>query len=273
MKLALLGLLIIGVGSYLATIDRWKVAGFSVVALGGVVTYLAQRRDSARFEKKLEVKLAEVHQEIASAKTLLPAESAKRLDQIDNAFRTWAAGFVKNKEQRKLEVEQRRVADLKQELDNSRLWRPVLELAFRTVAGAWKAYAEQTGLLIRVRVPELPENLYDKSARYAGEVMFPRQGHWIMVLGTGLLSMSADMPTLDIMWLRPGKERDHIGEIWCANRAANFVSLSLYSDVLPRLSGIEGSFTQANYQTELPKAIMRLVEAQIFALDADADRR
>lgn len=278
MKLTVLGIAIVGYGTYLTFTDKWKVAGVVLIALGTLLIAVAQRRDSTadvrRIEATVQQKITEVHRDINAARAL-PAgsQATKKLDEIDHAFSDWAASFVKNREHRKLEVEQNRVADLKKQLDNSELWRPVLELALRTIDGAWNAYAAQTRTSVQVRLPQLPANLYDKTVKYGGEVTFGAQGHWLVQLDREALDLSGGLPSLVISWLRSGKDTERIAEIWSIDRTTNFVTVSLRSGVLPKLSGIAGWFTQTSYQTELPKAIIRLVEAQILALESYAFRR
>jgi hypothetical protein len=276
MKLTVLGIAIVGYGTFLTFTDKWKVAGVVLIAFGTLLIAVAQRRDStadvARIEATFQQKIAEVHRDIQVAKSLPSGSQAtNKLDEIDHAFSDWAASFVRNREQRKLEVEQSRVADLKNQLDDSELWRPVLELALRTISGTWKAYAAQTRANVQVRLPELPANLYDRSVNYGGEVTFGTKGHWLLELDRGVLALTGGFPSLEIRWLRSGKGAERIAEIWSADRTTDFVTVSVRSDVVPKLSGIQGWFTPKNYQTELPKAIVRLVEAQILALDSSAD--
>ncbi len=63
---------------------------------------------------------------------------------------------------------------------------------------------------------------------------------------------------------------DMFVRIWSINRDQDFVKLSFSSDLLPKLSGIDGNFSKANFQQELPKAIMRLFEAKILSLENHA---
>src|SRR3954462_10897779 len=160
MKLTVLGIAIVAYGTYLTFTEKWKAVGVVLIGIGTLLAAFAQRRGSTadvrKIEATLQEKLTEVHQEIVSAKALSsPAESAKKLELIDRAFADWATGFVRDKERRKLEVEQTRVADKRKELDDSEVWRPVLELFLVTVGGAARAYAKETGQPIEVQLPKL----------------------------------------------------------------------------------------------------------------------
>ncbi|HEV7387393.1 MAG TPA: hypothetical protein VGN73_02160 [Gemmatimonadaceae bacterium] len=279
--LTVISIAIVAIGTYLTLTERWKVLGVMLIAGGTLLGTVVQRRESSAdvqkieetFKQTIEQKMTEVHQEIISAKASLPpaSEPAKKLDQIDDSLRDWAAGFVKNIGQRELEVEQHRVSELKTELDKSALWRPVLEFALETIGNAWKAYADQTGASIKVRLPHLPPNLYDRSVNYGGEVIFTgARGHWLIELDREALNLSCGLPTLQIRWLISGKPVDHVAEIWCIDRHKSFVGVSLHSEILSKLP--VGPFsTEANYRTELPKSIIRLIEAQILAMGAGAN--
>src|SRR4051812_597063 len=114
MKLTVLGLIIVGVGTYYTSTERWRVLGVGLTVIGGVVIYLAQRRDTKSDAKTIQAiidtRFTEFQREITQAKALPAPEAAVKLNQIDREFTEWATGFVKNKDRRKLEVEQRRVA-------------------------------------------------------------------------------------------------------------------------------------------------------------------
>jgi hypothetical protein len=276
MKLTVLGIAIGGYGTYLTFIDKWRVAGVVLIALGTLLIAIAQRRDSTadvrRIEATFQQKIAEVHRDISAAKALpTGSQATKKLDQIDHAFSDWAASFVQNRERRKLEIEQTRVADLQTQLDKSEIWRPVLELFLRTVSGAARAYSLETGSSITAHLPKLPPNLYDRAARYNGRVVFSKTVNWRIELDTDT-GFLGEFPAAVVTLVR-GDDDDLLLRIWSVSRDKDFVRVSFISDVLPKLSGIDGGLSKANYQQELPKAIMRLFEAQILALDSNAHGR
>jgi hypothetical protein len=282
MKLTVLGIAVVGVGTYLTFIDKWRVAGVVVIALGTLLMYLAQRRDSTSDAKTIHAaidkRLTEFQREITQAKALPAPEAAVKLNQIDREFTEWAAAFVKNKDRRKLEVEQRRVAVMKSELDRSEVWRPVMELVLRTIAGAVRAYASQTGMKVEVHLPQLPSNLFDKSVEYTGKVVFREDVAWLLQLDRDMDALS-EFPSMWVSLSRAKRNEPRMGydshllHVWSMNRGADFVHVSVFGDILPRLSGMEGVFTTSNYQDGLRKALLRLVEAQILYLEENAVRR
>jgi hypothetical protein len=268
MKLTVLGIAIVAYGTYLTFTDKWKVAGVVLIGVGTLLATLAQRRDSTadvrKIEATLQKKLTEVHQEIASAKALSsPAESAKKLDQIDRAFAGWAKDFVRDKERRKLEVEQTRVADKQKELDDSETWRPVLELFLVTVGGAARAYAKETGTPIEVQLPQLPTNLYDKNIRYAGRIAFRKDVVWQIELDHSTDFMGVYPPLAVTLLGGRAADDDVVARLWSMSQDSHYVIFSVTSDVLPKLPGINGTFQKATYRTEFPKAVSGGFAAQM----------
>jgi hypothetical protein len=265
MKFTILGLFVIAIGSYLASINELRVWGFVIVGVGGLIVAIGQRRDSRDDATKLEQKLGEIRLEIASAKeTASSTEETKKLDDIGKEFRDWAAGFVRNKERGKLEVAQIQTSAVESQLDRSEVWRPVLEFFMETVRRSVQAYAAETGAAASVQLPPLPVNLFQSKDSYEGIVVFNRDVSWRI----RLQATPSKLLELPVLWifLERGSEQTRLAHVMSLDRADQFVILELYGDVLPRLSGIEGKFPFGNYRIGLAQAIRRLVEAQLLSL-------
>ena len=273
MKLTIVGIAIVGYGTYLTFTDKWKVAGVALIGVGTFLIAVAQRLDSTSDRRRVEAKLAEVRQEIASAMALpSKSASAQRLEEIDQSFKDWAASLIRNKERGKLEVEQARLAGLKARLDRSEEWRPVLELFLDTVRRAMQAYSSATGEILAIKLPPLPHNLYDKSVQYSGHVSFPKGAVWFVELDRDSPRSLLEFPVLWVS-LAHGRDKGLLAQLWSMNRTSEFVRLSIHGEFLPTISGLEPAFTRDNYQEGLPKVVKGLVEAQILALESRGDRR
>jgi hypothetical protein len=274
MKLTVFGALVFGAGTWLTFFDRWRILGVVLLVLSTLIIAVAQRRDSksdaVEIQATMERKLTEFQRDLASAKALpSPTESAKKLDQIDNAFHDWAAGFVRNKERRKLEVKQARAADLETQLDKSELWRPVLEVFLGAVGEAARAYSKASGTTISANLPKLPPNLYDKSSRYDARIVFRKDVSWLIQLDRQM-DFLGEFPGMVVTLVR-SDDKDLLARLWSIDRKDGFVKFTVETEHIAPLSGMSGKFSKANYRTELPKAVMRFFEAQILALEGHAD--
>lgn len=256
------GVVAIAIGTYLATLD--VVVGAIYVAIGTFVMRYGDWRESRADARRTHKKLSEIERKITSAKqgASSPQETEK-LENIDQEFREWAAGFVKNKARSQLEVQQTRIGAVESEINRSEIWRPVLELFIETVRQVVQAYAAETGSAISVKLSPLPANLFDKHASYEGVVLFTPTVKWRFELDRGVSVL--EFPVLWI-WLYHGKAQTRIVHIWSYDRQDAFVRVSLHGDELPRLSGIEVRASEKTYPEELRRSAQRLIEAQLLSL-------
>ena len=266
MKLTVLGIVFLSVGTYFTLTEKGKVLGVALIALGTLLMYLSQRHDSTLDSRRLEAKLTEIRHEITEAKALPAPKAAVRLDQIDRSLSEWASTFVKEKAHRKIEAEQTRLAGLKTQLDGSEIWRPVLEFFLSTVGGAFRAYATEANTTITVYLPKLPDNIYDKAGQYKGSITFRQDVSW--EIGIRDIPLS-EFPVLWVRLIRHGS-RDLLAQVTSNDRGTGFVSLTIHNNLVPNLSGMEGDFPRGNWQEGFRNAIMRLVEAQILSLEGHA---
>jgi hypothetical protein len=262
MKLTVFGIGVLSVGTYFTFTEKGKVLGVVLIALGTLFMYLGQRRDSMVDSRRLEAKVAEIRREITEAKALPAPRAAQKLKQIDRDFAQWASTFEKEKEHRKLEAEETRLADRKAQLDNSAIWRPVLEFFLSTASGALQAYAAETKRSVVVQLPKLPANLYDATTRNSGTIMLRKDASWEIAIADPGLS---DFPIMRVRLRRVGR-LDSLLQVWSIGDSA-FVQLTVYKGIIANLPGMDGSFPRDNWQDGFKKAIMRLVEAQILALE------
>lgn len=266
-KFTVLGFVITSVGSYLASLTSW---GFLVVAIGGGIFLYGQRRDSgsdvAKIEATIAAKVAEVRQEIASAKEAASSpEEVERLDDADKGFRDWAAKIVENKERSHLEMERTRLEEIESQLKRSDVWRPVLELFLATIARCVKAYGAETGSPVAVDIPRLPTNLFDVSASYTATVVFNSKVTWVVELDRTKTVLLSSTPVLCVQ--RAGSDMVRLAYLWSSDLLGD-VRLTVQNERLKRLKGVEGDFSFKSYQSPLQAATQRLVEAQILALDS-----
>jgi hypothetical protein len=259
--LVAVGVALIGAGTYLATLDA--ILGVIVAAIGTYVVHYGDRRESKADARRAEEKLSQIRRQIASAREEASSpQETRKLDDIGEEFREWAANFVRIKERNQLEVERTRIGKVESELKNSELLRPVFELFLETIRKSVAAYAAETSKPLSVRIPILPTNLYDRNAAYEGSVDFGSTVRWTFEVDGQVDRKLMEFPVLWVRLHLGGKET-RLGHVWLS-QIDDSVNLSLHGDALP-LSGIEGAFPMRNYREGLRRAAQRLVEAQLLS--------
>jgi hypothetical protein len=259
--LVVAGVALIGVGTYLATLDA--ILGVVIVAIGTYVVHYGDRRESKADARRTDEKLSEIQRRIASAKEVASSpQEAQKLDSIGQEFREWAADFVRNKERNKLEVERTRIGKVESQLEKSEVWRPVLALFLETIRRSVEAYAAETGKPLTVSFPPLPTNLYDKNTAYTGIVDFGSKIRWTLELDRASDRRLMEFPAIWVRLHRGSKETP-LAHLW-SYAGDNTVNLTVASDALP-LADMEGAFPMKDYRDRLRRAAQRLVEAQLLS--------
>lgn len=246
------------------------ISGILLIALGtGMMVYgqhVKSKVDSAEVARGLQDKVDNVLKHIDEVRKGEKDEaSAGKINQIEQEFQTWAAEFLKDREQKKVKLARTHLDSVDVQLIVSNEWRPIFEYVLKTIDSMAKAYNAKSGETIKVDFPPLPPNLYSEEAEnYGGTVIFPNKIMWRIMFLSIKPPRQNHPPSMYISFGQEGdRDRLHsylqIGD-WDKK---NF-RVSLSGPSVPTTEGVEGIYPLESYRDSLKTIIRRLFEAQLL---------
>ena len=207
----IVGILLIALGTGVMGYGFSIIVGILLNALGtGMMVYgqhVKSKVDSAEVSRVLQDKVDNVLKRIDEVREGEKDEaSAGKIQQIEQEFQTWAAEFLKDREQRKVELARTHLDSVDVQLKVSNEWKPIFEYVLKTIDSMANAYNAESGETIKVDFPPLPPNLYSEAAsKYGGKVVFPNKAVWRILFAASRPPKKENPPS---MYINFQKEED-----------------------------------------------------------------
>lgn len=266
----IIGILIIAFGTGVMAYGFSNIAGILLTAFGtGIMIYgqlVRSKVDSAEVSQVLHDKVDSVLKRIEEVREgEKDKASAGKIQQIEQEFQTWAAEFLKDREQRKVELQRTQLDSVDVQLRVSNEWKPVFEYVLKTIAAMAHAYNSESGETIEVDFPPLPSNLYSEEARnYGGKVVFPNKVLWRVAFLSSKPARQEAPPSMYVDFKIEG-DRDCLNSYFSITNldGKSFRSYIIGPNV-PTAKGVEGIYQLDSYRDSLKTVIRSLFEAQLL---------
>jgi uncharacterized membrane protein len=248
------------------------IGGILLIALGTGVMFYGQhvksKVDSAEVSKVVQNKVDDVLKRIDEVRGAEKDKASDgKINQIEQEFQTWAAGFLKDRERKKIELARTHLDSVDVQLKISNELGPIFEYVLKTIDSMTKAYNAESGETIKVNFPPLPPNLYSEEARnYGGKVIFPHKAIWHIQFLASRPPKSDDLPTMYITFEQEEDKRsrsDSYCSISIISKEKSF-GIRLIGPDIPIAKGVEGTYRLDSYSDSLKTIMRSLFEAQLL---------
>lgn len=266
------------------------VLGLVLVGVGGFLgfygSHLNNQASNDAASVTLTEKIGEVLAKIAEAKnsvqntTTSPTQSnaadskrsadqdikKKKLDNIGEDFSFWAAGFLKNRSAKKLELDRLRETSKIEEKRISDQCRPIFQYAIEVLRGSMAAYNSTAGTNYATALKDLPANLYETDGESfdVGTIQFSTEAIWRVNVGVYRPPRDNSPPVffVTIPSVKVGESSDSFR----IEVRPTMLVLQTGGGGIAGTANVDSTPLISSYQVPLRAALERLLEAQITSL-------
>ncbi len=179
------------------------ILGIVTIGLGTLLTYYGTSLSSSKDKTEITSKIDDFKNDLAKIKneSLTDSEKVKAVEKIKYEFQSWADNFVKEKEEKKVQLDKNDVGLREKKLLLNNKWREYYVNSFEALSQMIEAYNKASGKtnvkLLETNV--LPNNIYDaQRPNFRIQVQFGEKTFWMIWLRIDDPITDDNLPVINI---------------------------------------------------------------------------